>query len=116
MSHLTDRSAAGTSEEVTYRRDLDDDAVIREYFESDQAAKLALAEARSKDEYLALPQDVREAKAALDSQEQLTRHRNAVVAFDQMKERKNERWIAAHEALSFYRSVEVGTGAPGGTG
>jgi hypothetical protein len=84
---------------------MSDAKIIREYRETEQAMRLAVAEARAKDEYVALPADVREARAALECREEIERHNEAAIAFDQMSAEKHERWIAAHEIFVDNRAV-----------
>jgi hypothetical protein len=84
---------------------MQDAEIIREYHEAEQAVKLAMAEALAKDEYAALPKDVREARAGLECSEEVERFKEAVIAYDQMNVKKHERLIVAHEILTANRAV-----------
>lgn len=75
------------------------DDIVREYYEADSAYRLAVARAMARDEWMALPPDVREARAVLEVQVEQKRFSEAKIAFEQERADRHERWIAAHEDI-----------------
>lgn len=80
-----------------------DAEITREYHEARFAYETKFAEAAGKDEYVALPVDVRQARVALECVSEAERLREAAIALDNCKAEKEERWISAHEYLKALR-------------
>jgi hypothetical protein len=73
--------------------------VIRNFHEADRAFRLKFAAVVARDEFVALPQDVREARAMVECEAEATARAEAHTEFDIMARDREERWIAAHEDM-----------------
>lgn len=78
--------------------------IIREFHEAGFALKQKMAQVASRDEFVSLPSDVREARVALECAEESKRAHEAAIALDTMRQERDERWVAAHEELIPWRS------------
>jgi hypothetical protein len=79
--------------------------IVAEYQEAYAAAVRAEAAVKAAPENATLPQDVRNAKAILETTEEGDRLVAAKIAFDQANAQLQERWIAAHEILGMVRAA-----------
>jgi hypothetical protein len=86
--------------------------IIREFYDADHAYRMAIAKAISRDEWVALPQDVREARAALEVEVEAQRLVDTRSAYEVMKADREERWIASHEDMYGVRrlATDLATG------
>ena len=79
--------------------------IIQEYYDAEHEYRQAFAAEASKDEYVALPEDVRVARVQIviaDQSERLTKARTAV---ENTKADREERLIAAYEAMGLTRQL-----------
>lgn len=82
--------------------------IIHEYHDAEHSYRMAIAKAISRDEMVALPRDVREARAALEVELEAQRLVDSRSAYDAMKADREERWIAAHEDMYGVRRLAAG--------
>jgi hypothetical protein len=79
--------------------------IIREHVDAEFAYRMAFARATARDDLATLPRDVRQARAALETEAEHRRLADARVAAETVRADLEERWIASHEDMYGLRAA-----------